>query len=295
MKAYQDLLRDIMENGIDREDRTGTGTRSVFGRQIRFDLSKGFPLVTTKKVPVKSLMAELVWFLRGSTDNNELRALGSTIWDEWALEDGRLGPIYGKQWRNGVWARNSYDSGGIDQVEQVLWQLKNKPFSRRIIISAWNVGQIPDETKSPQENVMDGVMALAPCHTMFQFYVHEGEKNPTTGSVVGRRKLSCHLFARSIDAFLGLPFNIASYAALVHLFANTVDMDVGELIISFGDLHIYSDHFIQVATLLAREPRPLPSFTLPDGVTVDNVTVEDLVDSLVNYDHHPAIKANVSV
>ncbi|KZX81284.1 thymidylate synthase, partial [Oleiphilus sp. HI0009] len=202
MQAYLDLMQDVVDNGVDRGDRTGVGTRSVFGRQMRFDLSEGFPLVTTKKVHLKSIIYELLWFLKGSTDNNWLKERGVSIWDEWAAQDGDLGPIYGKQWRS--WAGQSGEV--VDQVAELIQQIKTKPNSRRLIISAWNPTELPDETISPQENVEQGRMALAPCHCLFQFYVQNG-------------KLSCQLYQRSADLFLGVPFNIASYAILTHMIA----------------------------------------------------------------------------
>lgn len=285
MKQYQDLLRDVLENGNRRGDRTGTGTISIFGRQTRFDLQKGFPIVTTKRVPFKSLVAELLWFLKGSTDNNELNQMGSTIWNEWALEDGSLGPIYGKQWR----AWEGANGQTYDQIKEAIHTLKTRPYSRRIIVSAWNVADLPDETKKPQQNVVDGKMSLAPCHCFFQFYV---EDMPEGSEQL--QKLSCQMYIRSNDAFLGCPFNIASYALLVHLMAHECHMAVGELVYTTGDFHIYSNHIDQVHELLSREPKPLPRLIINPFVnSIFDFKVEDIV--LEGYDPHPAIKADVAV
>ena len=218
MKAYLDLMKDVVDNGMDRGDRTGVGTRSVFGRQIRFDLQDGFPLVTTKKVHLRSIIQELLWFLQGSTDNNWLKERNVSIWNEWALENGDLGPIYGKQWRS--W--QCPDGSTVDQISEVIEQIRNKPNSRRLIVSAWNPAELPDESIGPQDNVRQGRMALAPCHCLFQFYVADG-------------KLSCQLYQRSADLFLGVPFNIASYALLTHMIAQQCDLGVGEFVHTFGD------------------------------------------------------------
>lgn len=264
MKNYLDLLKDIMEHGTDKNDRTGTGTRSVFGRQLRFDLSEGFPLVTTKRIHLKSVIHELLWFLRGDTNIAYLKEHGVTIWDEWADENGDLGPVYGSQWR----AWETPDGRTIDQIANVIDSIKNNPDSRRHIVSAWNVAEIEQ-------------MKLPPCHFVFQFYVADG-------------KLSCMLTMRSVDTFLGLPFNIASYALLTHMVAQQCDLEVGEFIWSGGDVHIYSNHFEQVRTQLQREPYPLPKLVIkrkPDSIF--DYTFEDF--EFVNYQHHPAIKAPVAI
>lgn len=279
MQQYLDLMRDVVENGTDRGDRTGVGTRSVFGRQLRFDLSQGFPLVTTKKVHLRSIIYELLWFLRGSTDNNWLRERKVSIWNEWALENGDLGPIYGKQWRS--WA--CPDGSTLDQISEVLGQLKSKPNSRRLIVSAWNPAELPDESLSPQENVRQGRMALAPCHCLFQFYVSKG-------------RLSCQLYQRSADLFLGVPFNIASYALLTHMMAQQADLEVGEFVHTFGDCHLYSNHLNDeiVFEQLRREPRPLPQLRIarkPD--TLFDYELEDFI--FENYDPLPAIKAPIAI
>ncbi len=247
MKQYLDLMRDVVENGVERGDRTGTGTRSVFGRQLRFDLRQGFPLVTTKTVHLKSVIVELLWFLQGRTDVTWLQQRGCSIWNEWATAEGELGPVYGKQWRS--WA--CPDGSTIDQISQVVEQIKSNPYSRRLIVSAWNPADLPDETRSPQENVAQGRMALAACHTLFQFYVAEG-------------RLSCQLYQRSADLFLGVPFNIASYALLTHMIAQQCDLDVGDFVHTFGDCHLYANHLTDqiVYEQLRREPRPLPRLVI---------------------------------
>jgi thymidylate synthase len=261
---YEDLLRDVLTNGSHKSDRTGTGTRSVFGRQIRYDLSKGFPLITTKKVHFKSVAIELLWFLQGSTNVTWLQENGVRIWNEWADENGDLGPVYGHQWRS--WP--NHDGGTIDQIEQVIEQLKTNPDSRRIIVSAWNPADVPD-------------MALPPCHALFQFYVADG-------------KLSCQLYQRSADMFLGVPFNIASYALLTHLVAQQTGYEVGEFIWTGGDTHIYDNHLEQVNEQLSRDLRPLPQLVL-------NRKPESIFDyeyadfDLVGYDPHPLIKGAVAV
>ncbi|MEK3787479.1 thymidylate synthase [Paenibacillus sp. FSL K6-1230] len=264
MKNYQELLRDILENGVDKGDRTGTGTRSVFGRQLRFDLSKGFPLVTTKRIHLKSVIHELLWFLKGDTNTSYLKEHGVTIWDEWADKEGNLGPVYGSQWR----AWETPDGRHIDQIANVIDSIRNNPDSRRHIVSAWNVAVI-DEMKLP------------PCHFVFQFYVAQG-------------KLSCMLTMRSVDTFLGLPFNIASYALLTHMVAQQCDLEVGEFVWSGGDVHIYSNHMEQVQTQLQREPYPLPNLVIkrkPDSIF--DYVYEDF--EFENYQHHPGIKAPVAV
>jgi thymidylate synthase len=252
MRAYLDLLRDIRDHGAVRTDRTGTGTRSLFGRQLRFDLKEGFPLLTTKKVHFKSVANELIWFLKGDTNTAWLKEHGVSIWDEWATEQGDLGPLYGAQWRR--WP--TQDGREIDQLAYVLDCLKNRPDSRRILFHGWNVEYLPDETLSPQENVRAGRMALPPCHLLYQFYVVDG-------------KLSTLLFIRSSDTFLGLPFNIASVALLTHMLAQQSGLGVSEVVVSIGDAHIYSNHVDQVEVQLARSPAPPPTLKLlrqPDSL-----------------------------
>lgn len=269
MKSYLNLLRHIMENGNDRGDRTGTGTRSVFGYQWRHDMSTGFPLLTTKKVHWRSVVGELLWILSGSTNVRDLQARGVTIWDEWQdKETGELGPVYGKQWRK--WETST--GAQIDQIARLVSDLKNKAESRRHIVTAWNPGDVED-------------MALPPCHTLWQCYVREAGI---------RNILSLHLYARSIDAFLGLPFNIASYAALLCMLAHVTRIVPGELVISFGDLHIYNNHREQVQEQLGRVPLPLPWLSFNRGdCSIDDFTAEDF--NLMGYDPHPAIKAPVAV
>jgi thymidylate synthase len=247
MQPYLDLLRDVIDHGTDKADRTGVGTRSVFGRQIRFDLNAGFPLLTTKRVHAKSLVLELLWFLSGSTDNTWLKERGVSIWDEWAAADGDLGPIYGRQWRS--WS--CPDGRTLDQMAELVATIRTRPDSRRLLVSAWNPADLPDETQGPQANVAAGRMALAPCHCLFQFYVSQG-------------RLSCQLYQRSADLFLGVPFNIASYALLTHLVAAQCDLGVGEFVHSFGDLHLYRNHLTQdiVYAQLARTPGRLPRLEL---------------------------------
>lgn len=264
MKQYLGLLRHIMEHGTDKSDRTGTGTRSVFGYQMRFDLAEGFPLVTTKKLHLKSIIYELLWFLHGDTNVGYLREHGVRIWDEWADKDGNLGPVYGAQWRH--WP--APDGRTIDQIKEVLDQIKNTPDSRRMIVSAWNVGQLD-------------LMALMPCHALFQFYVADG-------------KLSCQLYQRSADTFLGVPFNIASYALLTLMIAQVCGLKPGEFVHSFGDVHIYRNHFDQVQLQLSREPRPLPVMKInPEVKDLFSFRYEDF--TLEGYDPHPHIKGEVSV
>jgi thymidylate synthase len=264
MQNYLDLLQHILDNGTDKTDRTGTGPRSVFGYQLRYDLSKGFPLVTTKKVHVKSIIYELLWFLKGDTNIKYLKDNGVSIWDEWADENGNLGPVYGEQWRSWQGANGKT----IDQITEVINQIKNNPDSRRLIVSAWNVSEIPN-------------MALAPCHTMFQFYVADG-------------KLSLQLYQRSADVFLGVPFNIASYALLLMMVAQVCDLKVGDFVHSFGDVHIYNNHFEQVQKQLSRTPKYLPTMKL-------NPEIKDIFDfdfddfTLDNYAPDPGIKAPVAI
>lgn len=264
MKQYQDLLKHILENGTQKTDRTGTGTLSVFGYQMRFNLQDGFPLVTTKKVHLKSIIHELLWFIKGETNIQYLKENNVSIWDEWADENGNLGPVYGKQWRS--WS--TPDGQTIDQLKEVLNQLKKSPDSRRIIVSAWNVGELSQ-------------MALMPCHALFQFYVADN-------------KLSCQLYQRSADVFLGVPFNIASYALLTMMIAQECNLELGDFIWTGGDTHIYSNHIEQVNLQLSREPRPLPKMVInPEVKSIFDFKFEDF--KLENYDPHPAIKAPVAV
>ncbi|URQ87235.1 thymidylate synthase [Pseudoalteromonas sp. SCSIO 43088] len=277
MKAYLELLKDVLENGTKKGDRTGTGTTSVFGRQIRHDLSKGFPLLTTKKLHFKSIANELIWFLNGDTNNNWLNENGVKIWDEWALEDGSLGPIYGAQWT--AWPTK--DGGTINQIDYVVDTLKNNPNSRRILFHGWNVEYLPDETVSPHENVKNGKMALPPCHLLYQFYVANG-------------KLSGQLYIRSSDIFLGLPYNIASLSLLVHMLCQQCDLEPGEVIVSFGDLHAYSNHMEQIQEQMSREPKSLPELKInrkPESIY--DYKFEDF--EIVGYDAHPNIKAPVAI
>ena len=260
---YEDLLRHIQSTGTAKSDRTGTGTTSVFGHQMRFDLAAGFPLITTKKVHLKSIVYELLWFLRGDSNATWLQERGVSIWDEWAAPDGELGPVYGVQWRS--WPTPSGEH--IDQISQVIETLKTNPDSRRMIVSAWNVGEIPQ-------------MALPPCHAFFQFYVADG-------------KLSCQLYQRSADMFLGVPFNIASYALLTHLVAAQTGLEVGEFVWTGGDCHIYDNHREQVAEQLSREAYPYPTLKLTQRDSIFDYTFEDI--EIVDYRHHPAIKAPVAV
>lgn len=264
MRQYLDLLRDVLDNGTDRPDRTGTGTRSVFGRQTRFDLGRGFPLLTTKKLHVKSIVYELLWFLRGETNVRWLQERGVRIWNEWADENGDLGPVYGSQWRSWPDGRG----GTIDQIANVVNSIKSKPDSRRHIVTAWNPAEVDD-------------MALPPCHCLFQFYVADG-------------KLSCQLYQRSADLFLGVPFNIASYALLTEMMAQVTGLQPGEFVHSFGDVHLYHNHFEQVRLQLSREPRPLPRLTInPDKRDIFDFEFEDFM--ITGYDAHPSIKAEIAV
>jgi thymidylate synthase len=270
-QQYEDLMRHVFEHGVEKGDRTGTGTRSVFGHQMRFDLNEGFPLVTTKKVFMKAIIVELLWFLRGDSNVKWLQERGCTIWDEWARADGDLGPVYGVQWRS--WPK--LGGGHVDQIQQVIDTLKTNPDSRRIIVSAWNVAELDQ-------------MALMPCHAFFQFYVAP----PTTPG--GKGRLSCQLYQRSADIFLGVPFNIASYALLTHMVAQQCDLDVGDFIWTGGDCHLYSNHFEQVQLQLSREPLPYASLRIqrrPDSIF--DYQVEDF--DVLDYQHHAAIKAPVAV
>ncbi|HEY6931862.1 MAG TPA: thymidylate synthase [Marmoricola sp.] len=269
MRSYLDLVQRILDEGVRKSDRTGTGTLSVFGHQMRFDLSEGFPLVTTKKVHTRSVFGELLWFLRGDTNVKWLQDRGITIWDEWADEHGDLGPVYGAQWRS--WP--TPDGGHVDQLAQVVEQIRDNPDSRRHLVSAWNVADIPR-------------MALAPCHAMFQFYVSPAHDGPA--------RLSCQLYQRSADVFLGVPFNIASYALLTHMVAQVTGLAVGDFVHTFGDAHLYLNHLEQARLQLTREPRPLPTLRLDPSVsTLDGFDLEHI--TLEGYDPHPAIKAPISV
>ncbi len=260
---YEDLLRDVLATGTRKDDRTGTGTRSVFGRQLRYDLSAGFPLITTKRVHVRSVVGELLWFLRGDTNVRWLQERGITIWDEWADADGDLGPVYGYQWRS--WP--APDGSHVDQIAGVIESIRSNPDSRRHIVSAWNPALVDE-------------MALPPCHAMFQFYVADG-------------KLSCQLYQRSADLFLGVPFNIASYALLTHMIAAQTDLEVGDFVWTGGDCHIYSNHIEQVNTQLARDPYPYPTLRLASRASLMDYDIDDVV--FENYQHHPGIKAPVAV
>lgn len=274
MKQYLDLVKHVLENGTQKGDRTGTGTKSVFGYQMRFDLSEGFPLVTTKKLHLKSIIYELLWFLNGDTNIKYLNDNGVRIWDEWADEDGNLGPVYGHQWRN-------WDDREIDQITELIQMLKTNPNSRRMLISAWNPRVLPDTSKSFADNVAEGKVALPPCHAFFQFYVADG-------------KLSCQLYQRSADIFLGVPFNIASYALFTMMIAQVCDLQPGDFIHAFGDAHIYNNHMEQLELQLTREPRPLPKMVInPEVKNIFDFKFEDF--TLENYDPHPHIKGVVAV
>lgn len=274
MQQYLDLIKHIHENGVEKTDRTQTGTKSVFGYQMRFDLQDGFPLVTTKKIHIKSVIHELLWFLKGDTNINYLTENGVRIWNEWADENGNLGPVYGHQWRN-------WNSEGIDQIKSVIDTLKNNPDSRRMLVSAWNPSVLPDTSISFSENVAKNKAALPPCHAFFQFYVAEG-------------KLSCQLYQRSADVFLGVPFNIASYALLNMMVAQVCDLSLGEFIHSFGDAHIYSNHDKQIHEQLSRNPKPLPKMTLNHEINdIFCFKIDDF--NLTGYDPHPLIKGKVAI
>lgn len=274
MKQYLDLVKHVLENGTQKGDRTGTGTKSVFGYQMRFDLSEGFPMVTTKKLHLKSIIFELLWFLNGDTNIKYLNDNGVKIWDEWADENGNLGPVYGAQWRN-------WDGREIDQITELIETLKTNPNSRRMLVSAWNPRVLPDTSQSFAYNVAEGNVALPPCHAFFQFYVADG-------------KLSCQLYQRSADIFLGVPFNIASYALLTLMIAQVCGYEAGDFIHTFGDAHIYNNHMEQLELQLSREPRPLPKMVLnPKVKSIFDFKFEDF--TLENYDPHPHIKGAVAV
>lgn len=274
MKQYLDLVQHVMENGCQKGDRTGTGTKSVFGYQMRFDLNEGFPMVTTKKLHLKSIIYELLWFLKGDTNIKYLQENGVKIWDAWADANGDLGPVYGHQWRN-------WNSEEIDQISELIKELKTNPNSRRMLVSAWNPSVLPDTAKSFDENVANNKAALPPCHAFFQFYVSDG-------------KLSCQLYQRSADVFLGVPFNIASYALLTMMIAQVCDLQAGEFIHTFGDAHIYNNHFEQLELQLSREPKPLPKMIL--NPNIKDIFAFDFDDfTLEGYEPHALIKGSVAI
>lgn len=277
MKAYLDLMQHVRDNGVEKSDRTGTGTKSVFGYQMRFDLAKGFPLVTTKKCHLKSIVHELLWFIKGESNIAYLSENGVKIWDAWATENGELGPVYGVQWRN--WPSTNGET--IDQLAQLIHDLKTNPDSRRHIITAWNPALLPDTSISPSENAEQGKQALPPCHTLFQFYVLNG-------------KLSCQLYQRSADIFLGVPFNIASYALLTMMVADQCGLGYGEFIHTFGDAHIYTNHIEQVQQQLKRDFRPLPNLSIKKNIhSIYDYVYDDFI--LDNYNPHSHIKAKVAI
>ncbi len=277
MQQYLDLMQRVLDEGVRKEDRTGTGTLSVFGHQMRFDLSQGFPLLTTKKLHLKSIIHELLWFLKGETNTAYLKQNGVSIWDEWATESGDLGPVYGYQWRN--WPLPN--GGHVDQISQLLEQIKAKPHSRRLIVSAWNVADLPDESQNPQANAEQGRMALAPCHAFFQFYVAEG-------------KLSCQMYQRSADVFLGVPFNIASYALLTLMIAQVCGLKPGEFVHVLGDTHLYLNHLDQAREQLSRKPYAPPTLWInPEVRDLFSFRFEDF--RLDNYESHPHIKAPIAI
>jgi thymidylate synthase len=274
MKQYLDLVQHVLDHGVEKSDRTGTGTKSVFGYQMRFDLSEGFPMVTTKKLHLKSIIYELLWFLKGDTNIKYLTENGVRIWNEWADENGDLGPVYGHQWRN-------WNSEEIDQIKEVIHTLKHNPDSRRMLVSAWNPSVLPNTSKSFSENVAQGKAALPPCHAFFQFYVANG-------------KLSCQLYQRSADIFLGVPFNIASYALFTHMMAQACGYQPGDFIHTFGDAHIYTNHMEQLELQLSRTPRALPRLKInPDKTDIFSFEFEDF--TIEDYDPHPHIKGAVAV
>ena len=274
MKQYLDLVNHVMNSGNEKSDRTGTGTKSVFGFQMRFDLSDGFPMVTTKKLHLKSIIYELLWFLKGDTNIKYLNDNGVKIWDEWADSKGNLGPVYGFQWRN-------WNDTGIDQIKNVIEDLKTNPDSRRMLVSAWNPGVLPNTKISFEDNVKNGKAALPPCHAFFQFYVHNN-------------KLSCQLYQRSADIFLGVPFNIASYSLLTAMVAHVCELECGDFVHTFGDAHIYNNHFEQVKLQLSRKPKKLPTLKIKRKVSsIFDFKFEDF--EILNYDPHPHIKGKVAV
>tara|TARA_B110000495_G_C22941034_1_gene550614 strand:- start:240 stop:1064 length:825 start_codon:yes stop_codon:yes gene_type:complete len=274
MKKYQDLLQHIKENGVEKKDRTGTGTISVFGYQMKFDLKNGFPLVTSKKLHLRSIIYELIWFINGGTNINYLNENDVSIWDDWADKNGELGPIYGAQWRN-------WNNDGIDQLNDVISSLKENPSSRRMIVTAWNPNIIPNTKKTFSENVKEGKAALPPCHAFFQFYVADN-------------KLSCQMYQRSADVFLGVPFNIASYSLLTFMIAQVCELEVGEFIHTLGDAHIYLNHIEQVDLQLTREPLELPKLKLnPKIKNIEDFKYEDI--EIVDYKFHPPIKGKISI
>lgn len=277
MQQYLDLLRHVKENGVYKDDRTGTGTYSTFGYQMRFDLRQGFPLLTTKKLHTRSIVHELLWFLQGATNIGYLKDNGVSIWDEWATEDGDLGPVYGKQWRS--W--ECPDGSTVDQIAEAVRMIRERPTSRRIIVSGWNPAVLPDESLSPVDNAKQGKQALPPCHCLFQFYVSEGE-------------LSCQLYQRSADIFLGVPFNIASYSLLTCMMAQVCNLQPGDFVHTLGDAHLYSNHLEQAEEQLSREPRSLPQLQLnPHVKNLFEFTYGDI--EFVNYDPHPSIRAPIAV
>ena len=274
MKQYLDLVNHVMDNGVLKDDRTGTGTKSVFGYQMRFNLENGFPLLTTKKLHLKSIIYELLWFLNGDTNIKYLSENGVKIWDGWANENGDLGPVYGSQWRN-------WNNDNIDQISDLIEMIKKNPKSRRMIVSAWNPSVLPDTSKSFNENIENGKAALPPCHAFFQFYVSNS-------------KLSCQLYQRSADIFLGVPFNIASYSLLTHMVAHVCDLKVGDFIHTFGDAHIYTNHFDQVKLQVNREPKKLPKLKINRNIkNIFDFKFDDF--EILNYDPHPHIKGIVSI
>ena len=274
MKQYHDLIKHVLENGTTKQDRTGTGTKSVFGYQMRFDLSKGFPMVTTKKLHLKSIVYELLWFLKGDTNIKYLQENGVRIWNEWADEKGDLGPVYGYQWRN-------WNGDEIDQISEIIETIKTNPDSRRMLVSAWNPSVLPDTGKTFSDNVANGKAALPPCHAFFQFYVANG-------------KLSCQLYQRSADIFLGVPFNIASYALFTMMMAQACGLEAGDFIHTFGDAHIYSNHQEQIDLQLSRDLKPLPKMILnPKVKNIFDFTFDDF--TLTDYEHHPHIKGAVAI
>jgi thymidylate synthase len=274
MKQYLDLVKEVLENGNQKGDRTGTGTKSIFGHQLRFDLSKGFPMVTTKKLHLKSIIYELLWFINGDTNINYLNENGVKIWNSWANEDGDLGPVYGYQWRN-------WNGDEIDQIKDLITTLKDNPNSRRMLVSAWNPSVLPNTTKSFEENVANGKAALPPCHAFFQFYVNNG-------------KLSCQLYQRSADVFLGVPFNIASYALFTMMIAQVCGYEAGDFVHTFGDAHIYNNHIDQLNLQLSRDTKSLPKMEInPDVKSIFDFKFEDF--KLVDYNPHPHIKGSVAI